>query len=37
MGMKEDLNLKGDNFSDATTAAAVTQLLGELPNGIYPI
>lgn len=34
MGFNKDLKLKGNNFSDASTAFSVAFLIAEIPNGI---
>lgn len=36
MGFNQDLHLKGNNFSDATTAFSVAVLIAEIPNGTLP-
>ncbi|KAH6723929.1 putative MFS transporter [Leptodontidium sp. MPI-SDFR-AT-0119] len=35
MGFNQDLHLKGNNFSDATTAFSVAVLIAEIPNGYF--
>lgn len=33
MGMKKDLGLKGNNFSNAASAFFIAYLVAEVPNG----
>lgn len=36
MGMKADLKLKGNNFSNAASAFFIAYLVAEVPNGKGP-
>lgn len=37
MGMKTDLKLKGNNFSNAASAFFIAYLVAEVPNGKDPV